>query len=211
MKKKEKPFEYWRYPKVGPHFITPTFITEYKGLSDKLNIRKTDYYKPKGGQTINLQKDLYFKELKKYIKQTAEGILNLWYHPKEKYRIDIVSMWLNSNQKNMNHPPHNHLNSFLSGVFYLDGVEREYESLNILRPYALPNLPIVKKYNEINSNVIYIPTCKDRVVFFPSYYMHYVGINKKRKPRLSISFDIILRGKYGEIRSDELSVGQYRI
>jgi len=208
--KKEK-FIYWKNPKVGPHFIFPTFITDYAGLSDKLNIRKTSYYKIKGGQTIDLQKDPYFKELRERIKLSINGILNNYYHPKNKYKIDIVSMWLNSNQKNMDHPPHNHLNTFLSGVFYLDGEENEFESINILRPYVLPNLPTINRYNEINSNVLYIKTKKDKVVFFPSYLMHYVTTNKNNKPRISIAFDIILRGSYGEIRTNDLTVGQYKL
>lgn len=210
MLKKEK-YVYWKHPKIGPHFIFPTFITDYKGLSDKLNIRKTDYYKNKGGQTINLQNDLYFKELKNRIKLSVIGILNNFYHPKNKYKVDVVSMWLNSNQKNMDHPPHNHLNTFLSGVFYLDGKENEFESLNLIRPYAIPNLPIINKYNEINSNVLHIKTTKDKVIFFPSYLMHYVMINKNNKPRISIAFDVMLRGSYGEIRTNDLTVGQYKI
>jgi hypothetical protein len=53
---------------VGPHFMVATFRGEFKGISDELNIRKTEYYKKKGGQTINLHKDPYFKNLIKKIK-----------------------------------------------------------------------------------------------------------------------------------------------
>ena len=49
------------YPKLCGHFMTPTFEVVYPGISDKLNIKKTKYYNPKGGQTINLQKDPFFK------------------------------------------------------------------------------------------------------------------------------------------------------
>ena len=44
-------------PKLAGRFMFPTFRTKYEGISDTLNIRKTKYYKPKGGQTIDLHKE----------------------------------------------------------------------------------------------------------------------------------------------------------
>jgi len=199
------------YPKIRGHFLIPTFAANYWGESDKLNIRKTDYYKPKGGQTINLQKEPYFKELIKKIKISVLRLAEHYYKVRPGYRVDVVSMWLNSNEKNMYHPPHNHMNTFMSGVMWLDGKKGEYAPLQFLRPYAIPTLPIISQYNEINSNIVTHPSMKDEVVFFPSYLYHYVGVNKNRKPRLSIAFDTILRGKYGEIIKGGETVGQYKI
>ena len=199
------------WPHVGPQFMTAIFRGEFKGISNELNIRKTKYYKKKGGQTINLQKDPYFKELVKKIKIAALYVAEHWYKVVPGYKVDVVSLWLNSNEKNMNHPPHNHMNTFLSGTLFLDGDGTNYPSIKFLRPYAQPNLPIIKEYNQINSNVCKYACLKDNYVIFPSYLFHYVDTNKVNKPRVSISFDIILRGKYGEIISQGETVGQYKI
>ena len=120
-------------------------------------------------------------------------------------------MWLNSKPTGINHPPHNHTNTFISGVLYLDGEEKTYPSLKLLRPYQLPIVPLVDKFNEINSNVIELLTAKDEVIFFPSYLLHFVDTNLNEKPRISIAFDTLLRGKYGEIRENGLTVGNFKI
>mgnify|MGYP005989779143 FL=1 len=196
---------------IGAHFMIPTFVAKYNGISNELNIRKTKYYKSKGGQTINLQKEPYFKELIKKIKISVLRLSEQYYKVRKGYKVDVVSMWLNSNEKNRYHPPHNHQNTFISGVIWLDGERNDYPSLKLLRPYALPNLPIIENYNEINSNVISVESEKDKIIFFPSYLYHYVDKNLKAKPRISIAFDTILRGPYGEIINNGETVGQYKI
>jgi|GEM_PF-4539175 len=199
------------FPHIGPHFLIGTYQGSYPGVSDELDIRNTKYYKPKGGQTINLQKDIYFKDLIKKIKISVLRVAEHFYKVIPGYKVDVVSLWLNSNEKNMNHPPHNHMNTFLSGTLWLDGKAKDYPSIKFLRPYAQPNLPIIKFYNEINSNVCMYACIKDNYIIFPSYLYHYVDKNNYKKPRISLSFDTILRGRYGEIINQGETVGQYKI
>lgn len=199
------------YPKLCGHFMTPTFEVVYPGMSDKLNIKKTKYYNPKGGQTINLQKDPFFNDLTKKIKLSVSILAENYFKIKKGYKVDIVSMWLNSNEKKMNHPPHNHMNTFISGVFYLGGETGEFAPLKFIRPYALPNLPIIDKYNPINCNVLESIWEKDKLILFPSYLFHYVDANTSNKSRVTIAFDAILRGQYGEIIKNGETVGQYKI
>jgi len=200
------------FPNITGHFLIPVFESRYYGMSEKLNIRNTKYYKSKGGQTINLQKDIYFKELIKKIKISVLRVSEHFFKVKEGYKVDVVSLWINSNEQNMSHPPHNHMNTFLSGVLWLDGdKDKKYPPLKILRPYALPILPIVNKHNELNSNAITYASEKDKIIFFPSYLFHYVDVNTLKTPRVSIAFDTILRGQYGEIIDNQETVGQYKI
>tara|TARA_R110000824_G_scaffold396413_1_gene597855 strand:- start:1990 stop:2604 length:615 start_codon:yes stop_codon:yes gene_type:complete len=197
--------------KLAGQFIFPSFRAKYEGISDTLNIRKTKYYKPTGGQTIDLHKQDYFQELIKLIQESVLKIAEHFYQAKQGYKVEVVSMWLNSKPTGINHPPHNHTNTFISGVLYLDGEEKTYPSLKLLRPYQLPIVPLVDKFNEINSNVIELLTAKDEVIFFPSYLLHFVDTNLNEKPRISIAFDTLLRGKYGEIRENGLTVGNFKI
>ena len=197
--------------KLAGHFIFPSFREKYEGISDRLNIRKTKYYKPTGGQTIDIHKQDYFQELIKLIQTSVLNIAEDFYLAKQGYEVDVVSMWLNSKPRGLNHPPHNHTNTFISGVLYLDGEVQAYPSLKLLRPYQLPIVPRVNKFNEINSNVIELLAEKDEAVFFPSYILHFVETNLNEKPRISIAFDTLLRGKYGEIQENGVPFGDFKI
>ena len=199
------------HPKLAGQFTFPAFRRKYEGISDKLDIRKTKYYRPTGGQTIDLHKEAYFQKLIKLIQTSVLHIAEHFYQAKQGYKAEVVSMWLNSKPRGINHPPHNHANTFISGVLYLDGEVHAYPSLKLLRPYQLPIIPRVDKFNEINTNVMELLTAKDEVIFFPSYLLHFVDSNLNEKPRISIAFDALLRGKYGEIKEDGLTVGDFTI
>tara|TARA_B100000900_G_C20421369_1_gene651085 strand:- start:54 stop:635 length:582 start_codon:yes stop_codon:yes gene_type:complete len=191
--------------KENGYFSVPMFTDEYKGMSKTLDIRNSKYYKPDGGQTIDLQNEDYFKTLLVSIKQSVLKIALEYFKVKPGYTVDVVSMWLNSITKN--HTPHNHQNVFMSGVYFLD----EGAPLRLLRPYSLPFLPIVNEYNQYNTTLLQHTPYEDSVVFFPSYLYHYVDIDRVKKPRISIAFDTILRGDYGEISKENGTVGQFKI
>jgi uncharacterized protein (TIGR02466 family) len=201
------------HPQIQSHFLTPIFFNEYAGISKELDIRNSKYYLPKGGQVINLQKDPFFKSLIDKIKISVKFIAEHWYKAKKGYKVDVVSLWVNSNESNQYHAPHNHTNTFMSGVIMLDGVvdKNDYPSLRFLRPYANPIMPQVEKFNELNSNVLHFKCEKDCAAFFPSYLYHFVGVNKNKKPRISIAFDTVLRGKYGEVGPEGQTVGDFKI
>ena len=44
------------------------------------------------------------------------------------------------------------------------------------------------------------------LVIFPAWLEHEVGENKTSEDRISISFNIMLRGRFGEINSKESSL-----
>ena len=59
------------------------------------------------------------------------------------------------------------------------------------------------KFNRYNFPV---KTSKDMLVIFPAWLEHEVGENKTSEDRISISFNIMLRGRFGEINSKESSL-----
>ena len=196
--------------KEAGEFSVGLFTDRYLGVSNFLNIENSKYVKKEGGQTIYLQKDDYFSILVDKIKTSALEIATKYYQVIDGYTPEVVSMWLNTHTKNNIHPPHNHQNTFLSGVFYLND-SPQIAPIGFLRPYAIPFLPIIKSYNKYNTTVMKHVPSKDDVIFFPSYLYHYVDINTEDKPRLSIAFDIILRGEYGEVTKNNGTVGQFKL
>ena len=190
-------------------FKTPIFYDTYTGVSDKINIKETKYYKSKKTQIIGLQKEKIFKPLINRIKESTLDISKNVFKINRPYTVDVVSLWLNIKAQNTDHTSHMHQNTFLSGVFFLETTKL---ALGFLRPQPIPILPIVDEYNEFNSNRLYHYGFKDSIVFFPSYLYHFAGVNNEKKNRLTMAFDIMLRGQYGEIQPvGQTTVGQYKI
>jgi len=166
-------------------FKTPIFSDVYAGVSNKINIKETKYYKSKKPQIIDLQKEKIFKPLINKIKESTLDISKNVFKITRPYTVDVVSLWLNIKAPN---------------------------ALWFLRPQPLPVFPIVDEYNEFNSNKLCHRGFKDCIVLFPSYLYHFVSVNDdEKKNRLTMAFDIILRGQYGEIQVNQSTVGQYKI
>ena len=194
--------------RISSCFKTPIFYDIYAGVSNKINIKETKYYKSKKPQIIGLQKEKIFKPLINKIKESTLDISKNVFKITRPYTVDVVSLWLNIKAPNADHTAHTHQNTFLSGVFFLEDTQLP---LCFLRPQPLPVLPIVDEYNEFNSNKLRHHGFKDSIVLFPSYLYHFISVNEDKKSRLTLAFDIILRGNYGEIQSDKTTVGQYKI
>ena len=189
-------------------FKTPIFCDVYAGVSNKINIKETKYYKSNKPQIIDLQKEKIFKPLINKIKESTLDISKNVFKITRPYTVDVVSLWLNIKAPNVGHSAHMHQNTFLSGVFFLENTK---VPLWFLRPQPLPIFPVVDGYNEFNSNKLCHQGFKDCIVLFPSYLYHFVSVNDEKKNRLTMAFDIILRGQYGEIKVDQSTVGQYNI
>jgi len=192
--------------RISSCFKTPIFYDIYAGVSNKINIKETKYYKSEKTQIIGLQKEKIFKPLINKIKESTLDISQNVFKITRPYTVDVVSLWLNIKAPNADHTAHMHQNTFLSGVFFLEDTQLP---LCFLRPEPLPVLPIVDEYNEFNSNKLRHHGFKDCIVLFPSYLYHFVSVNEDKKSRSTLAFDIMLRGEYGEI--DQTTVGQYKI
>ena len=163
--------------------------------------------------------DIIFKNMKKYIKDARK---NYKYHTKDtlytisdflnlrdiilKYtkihleklgmlydEIEITGMWANILFKGNVHPPHTHSNNILSGVYYIEsGSSIQFfdprPQSSILQPKNIPN--------NYNSTILEFKSTVGRGYIFPSWLVHWVPATDNE--RISISWNIILRGQYGQ-------------
>jgi uncharacterized protein (TIGR02466 family) len=103
---------------------------------------------------------------------------------------------------------HNHVNSLLSGVIYIDVDEKTGGITFIKNNYD--NFPPVLNFEYTERNVVnsshytIYPKNKD-ICIFPSSLEHAVNINNSTKTRYSLVFTAFVRGKFGRGQS-ELSV-----
>ena len=112
-------------------------------------------------------------------------------------QIDITSMWINVSEPNASHPPHTHSNNLFSGVWYPCGnVNTPKIQFFDPRPQANQLTPRRSKNNTSNSGLMGFDANKDTMYMFPAWLSHWVPPTPNK--RISISFNVILRGEYGE-------------
>jgi uncharacterized protein (TIGR02466 family) len=109
----------------------------------------------------------------------------------------ITNSWINYNNTYAHHALHNHNNSIISGVFYVD-VEDSQPTISFNRmtpPFLL--LMKAKKYTMMNAMEWNIPISNLGILLFPSQCFHFVKPNLSSNKRISIAFNTFLRGKIG--------------
>ena len=112
--------------------------------------------------------------------------------------IVITDMWGNVLRKGEVHPPHTHSNNFLSGVYYL--YSDKAAGIQFFDPRPSSDVMVPKKTNKThnNSNLLSFASKTNRAVFFPSWLQHWVPQNISEKNRISIAWNVQLKGEVGE-------------
>jgi len=126
---------------------------------------------------------------------SKEYIDELKYEFEEHY---ITDMWYNVLKPGETHRPHTHSNNLVSGVFYLQSND-DSPAITFIdpRPQTTVLQPQQKEYTKDNSTTWQVPTKVNRMVLFPSWLQHYVPKNDSNDDRISVSFNVMLRGQVG--------------
>ena len=114
-------------------------------------------------------------------------------------QIEITNMWSNRLDSGDAHPPHTHSNNFLSGVYYLQS-SADSSPIHFFDPRAQSSIlvPRREKVNRYNSNMLSFIASQGTGLIFPSWLQHWVPPTQCKDGRISLSWNIILRGEYGE-------------
>jgi uncharacterized protein (TIGR02466 family) len=113
------------------------------------------------------------------------------------FEIYITNSWCNIAGHTEGQTLHNHANSVISGVFYLD-VDQSQPSITFVNPTPpfLLNMRS-QQYNMFNSLEFDIPLEDNTVILFPSQCFHYVKSNPTTNNRVSIAFNTFVKGNIG--------------
>jgi uncharacterized protein (TIGR02466 family) len=113
------------------------------------------------------------------------------------FDIYITNSWCNVAGYNEGQTLHNHANSIVSGIFYLN-VNDSQPSITFVNPTPpfLLNMRS-QQYNMFNSLEFDIPIEDNTVILFPSQCFHYVKSNPTNNDRISIAFNTFVKGKIG--------------
>jgi len=144
----------------------------------------------------DLHTKVEFKIFADMILDTSKEILETLDYAVED--IAITDMWGNVLRKGEVHPPHTHSNNFLSGVYYL--YSDKAAGIQFFDPRPSSDVLVPKKTNKThnNSNLLSFASKTNRAVFFPSWLQHWVPQNISEKNRISIAWNVQLKGEVGE-------------
>jgi len=131
------------------------------------------------------------------------------------YKIDITGLWGNLQPKGHQFHRHTHHNNIFGGVLYVNelnnlfATERAKTFPHILfwNPRKNEQLNLTKDHQHpLNRYRFNVPVKKDLMIIFPAWIEHEVPMNVSSDDRVSISFNIMLRGRYAEVSSKESTI-----
>ena len=215
-------------------FPIPLFRTVIDGISDKLGLEKIvrdnilensslvkmNFYPDGVSGESPLQSAPDF-HIKKELAPLCNTIVDVVYEIMKQHAIDptygveITSMWGNLQPKGHQFHRHTHHNNIFGGVLYVNEInnlfatERAKTFPHILfwNPRKNEQLNLVKNHSHpLNRYNFHVPVKKDLLIIFPAWLEHEVPMNLSSDDRVSISFNIMLRGQYGATGSKETSV-----
>ena len=184
---------------VIKHSLFPTIINSFEFDMDEkeynLVINKLNNIEKSREELIIQTTDNLFIDIPKFANSIGIITEKICEDLNYKYEsIEMTGMWANKLIKGEVHPPHTHSNNIFSGVYYLEGGSQI--QFFDPRPQASVLHPNLKYSNFDNSGMIGFNSSKGYGLIFPSWLQHWV--NTTDKTRVSISWNILLRGEYGQ-------------
>ena len=143
----------------------------------------------------NLHRNVLYDKLTHKVVENAKNVFD---DLKYEYKgFNITDMWSNVLKPGETHRPHTHSNNILSGVFYVVAEQTSGIIFTDPRPQAGVIQPDVTQQFVDNASLIKYDSMTNRMILFPSWLQHYVPTNETNKNRISIAFNVMLKGKVG--------------
>jgi uncharacterized protein (TIGR02466 family) len=198
-------------------FPTPVYISELNRpltIEENSFIEKTklDVHNNEGNKTSNdnyILNNKAFKDIKQELNLRVQDYFDKIISTTNNITPYITQSWLNYTETNQYHHKHAHSNSLISGVFYID-CNKEYDKILFYKNSYNPIKLDTKEFNEFNSESWYVEVNTGQIVLFPSFLEHMVDIKKGSNTRISLAFNVFVKGTLGNKRSlTELILNNY--
>lgn len=137
------------------------------------------------------------KSLNDFIEASVQQYFKEIHAPKHKVDLRITQSWLNYTKPGEYHHKHEHPNSFISGVFYINA-DPEKDKIYFFRSgYQTIKLPPAD-WNLFNSDSWWFGVETGKLVLFPSSLTHMVETKQGDNTRISLAFNTFPAGTIGE-------------
>ncbi len=181
-----------------PLFATPVFVIKQpeaewhnkEWLDKALSLQ----YRKNGGNWASVETNVLdlpeWKLLKDSVQTELDLIVRDFYDlDLNKTKIVITQSWLNVNNDSDHHPMHNHPNSMMSGVIYLNTGEEDAIRFTDNRFNTRMSFMPVPTMNQ--------PVEKGDIILFDSQLPHSVDVAKRKEKRVSLAFNTFVVGELG--------------
>ena len=146
-------------------------------------------------------KDKELTKLRDFIETKVSEYFTEVYSPVHKVNLKITQSWTNYTKQGEYHHKHEHPNSFVSGVFYVQSDKKQDKIYFFRNGYQQIKFP-PKEWNVWNSDSWWFDVGTCDLILFPSSLTHMVETVDHEQTRISLSFNTFPVGNIG----DELSL-----
>lgn len=178
---------------------------------EELEVFLNQEHLPNMGNTTSLYRFILRNSKLKELNNFIQGCVNTYFEniiaPSKDVSLYITQSWMNYSKKGQWHHGHEHPNSILSGVFYIqtDGEDKINFEKNNYEQISIPT----EKWNLFNSKTWWLEATQGRLILFPSSLRHSVSVIQTDHTRISLSFNTFAKGLIGsEENLTALEVGQ---
>jgi uncharacterized protein (TIGR02466 family) len=132
------------------------------------------------------------KELNVFIKDYFKNVLT----SNDNTEPYITQSWINYTKKNEFHHEHKHPNSLISGVFYINADDKN-DSIKFYKDNYQQIELVPEQWNLFTSTLWWFAVKTKNIFLFPSSLKHSVDIKKGNNLRISLAFNIFIKGSIG--------------
>lgn len=170
---------------------------------------RTDEELPLDQRGMHILDKPQLANLKKQIKETVDFFVHNILSVDDHITFEIQTSWVNQVDDRNAVPKHGHINSMISGVYYIE-INSDAAPLVFEKNYLYTNLfhktvlPTFKEKNNFNVDVMTAYPKSGDIYLFPSHLEHSVpaGFGPNR---LSLAFNCFARGDFG-LGTDNLKI-----
>jgi uncharacterized protein (TIGR02466 family) len=186
-------------------FPTPIYMSKLNRELTKKEIlfidkSKLDVYKNEGNTTSNdnyILNHKAFKELKKDVGLRVQDYFKKVISPADAITPYITQSWLNYTETNQYHHKHQHPNSLVSGVFYIN-CDDKFDKIKFFNETYKTIKPEIKDWNIWNSESWWFQVKTGDIILFPSSLTHMVENKEGTNTRISLAFNVFIKGIVGD-------------
>lgn len=151
------------------------------------------------GNTSTKSKNVleYLPNLSKIIQDNIDQYVANIIKPKTLVNFYVTHSWINYTETGQFHHMHDHPNSIISGVYYIQA-NPDYDNIVFHNPQSnQPCIKLEQEFNLFNSETWWLPVATGDLILFPSTFKHEVPNSVNPDLRISLAFNVFVRGEIG--------------
>ena len=189
---------------INSIFPTPIYISKLDRTLTPLELNfvdknKKDCFKNEGNITSNnnyILNEKPFANIKKELDLVVKDYFKKVLSITESVTPYITQSWLNYTETNQYHHKHQHPNSLVSGVFYIN-CDDKFDKIKFFNNNYQTIQPEIKSWNLWNSESWWFPVKNEDIILFPSSLTHMVETKEGNNTRISLAFNVFIKGTIG--------------